>query len=144
MNPKQTETSLVAVKEENAGLRNNLSSLCLHWLAKGRGAPILGGPLVCQFNVHLTLLSCTMPQRELSLGVWTLKVRYNSVHLQRHRLCSRREIVLIDFIFSLTEKLKFPYITEHFVLVKYFFLNFPLLDKGRERESETFCPSMYS
>lgn len=57
-------------------------------------------------------------------------MRYNSVHLQRHRLCSRREIVLIDFIFSLTEKLKFPYITEHFVLVKYFFFKFPIIRQG--------------
>lgn len=55
MNPKQTEAFLVAVKklsDENAGLRNTLSLLCLHWLAKDRGVPILGGPLTCQFNVH--------------------------------------------------------------------------------------------
>lgn len=62
MNPKQTEAFLVAVKklsEENADLRNTQSLLCLHWLAKGRGVPILGGPLTCQFNVHWALLLCT-------------------------------------------------------------------------------------
>jgi len=55
VNSKQTEAFFVAVKkllEENADLRNTLSLLCLRRLAKGRGEPILGGPLVCQFNVH--------------------------------------------------------------------------------------------
>lgn len=55
MNPKQTEAFLVAVKrllQEDANLREILSFLCLYWLAKGRGMPILGGPLVCQSNVR--------------------------------------------------------------------------------------------
>lgn len=48
VNPKQTEAFLVVVKkllEENADLRNTLSLLCLHWLAKGRRVPYLGMPV---------------------------------------------------------------------------------------------------
>lgn len=33
--------------EKNASLGNILTLLCPHWLAKGKGAPALGGPLVC-------------------------------------------------------------------------------------------------